>query len=150
LRSLQPHNFEPQESRVPVESVSAQWIENQVFLLRDRNDFPLVMTQPGGVNGADLLPLSLIGCVAWDVVSILKKMHKSIDSLVITAESERESEPPWRFTRITITYRLRGDNLKETDVRRAIELAEKKYCSIYATLQPVVELRSEIEIETTG
>ena len=28
----------------------------------DHNDFPIVMTQPQGVTGADLLPLSLIGC----------------------------------------------------------------------------------------
>jgi len=33
-------------------------------LLRGRNAFPIVMSQPDGANGADLLPLSLIGCAA--------------------------------------------------------------------------------------
>ena len=132
---------------MPVETVSANWIDGQVFLLRDHNDFPLIMTQPGGVNGADLLPLSLIGCAAWDVISILKKQRQSISGFAVTAASEREGEAPWKFTRITITYRLAGRDLDEAAIRRAIELAEKKYCSIYATLQPVVELTSELVIE---
>jgi putative redox protein len=46
------------------ETVRVDWISDRLFLLRDRNDFPILMTQPQGVNGADLLPLSLIGCSA--------------------------------------------------------------------------------------
>lgn len=133
---------------MPVEAVSASWIEGQVFLLRDHHDFPLVMTQPAGVNGADLLPLSLIGCAAWDVMSILQKQRQPISSFKVTAESEREQDAPWRFTRIKITYRVAGTNLDETAIRRAIELTEEKYCSVYATLRPVVELTSELIMDS--
>jgi putative redox protein len=128
------------------ETVQAQWIEGNVFLLRDRSDFPLVMTQPNGVNGADLLPLSLIGCAAWDVMSILQKQRQLVHSLRVTAESEREDEPPWRFKRIRIRYHIHGTNLNAAHVQRAIELSEEKYCSIYATLRQAIELTSELDL----
>ena len=129
-----------------METVQAKWVENNVFLLHDRFGFPLVLTQPNGVNGADLLPLSLIGCAAWDVIAILQKQRQSVSNFYVTAESEREAEPPWRFTRIHIHYRIHGTNLAPDRVQRAIELTETKYCAIYATLRQAIQLTSDYEI----
>jgi hypothetical protein len=33
------------------EKVQVDWIKDQVFLLQDRDQFPIVMAQPNGVNG---------------------------------------------------------------------------------------------------
>jgi putative redox protein len=131
---------------MPIETVRADWIEGQVFLLRDRAGFPVVMTQPMGVNGADLLPLSLIGCTAWDVIAILKKQRQPVTRLEVTAESLRDEDPPWRYRKINILYKLAGEGLSPERVQRAIELSETKYCSIYATLRDVVEITSTFEI----
>jgi len=128
------------------ETVHAEWVRDEVFLLKDHFDFPLVMTQPQGVNGADLLPLSLIGCAGWDVIAILKKQRQQVTYLEVSAESQRDEAPPWRFRRILIHYRLRGRNLVTERVKRAIDLAETKYCSVYATLRDAVEIQSEFEI----
>jgi len=128
------------------ETVHAEWVRDEVFLLKDHFDFPLVMTQPQGVNGADLLPLSLIGCAGWDVIAILKKQRQQVTCLEVSAESQRDEAPPWRFRRILIHYRLRGRNLVPERVKRAIDLAETKYCSVYATLRDAVEIQSEFEI----
>ena len=128
------------------ETVRVDWISDQVFLLRDRNSFPIVMTQPHGVNGADLLPLSLIGCAAWDIMSIVQKQHQHVTEFVVIAESERDTEPPWRFRKIRIRYRFTGRNLKAAAIERAIALSETKYCSIYATLREIVDIQSEHEI----
>ena len=129
-----------------VETVCIDWVRDQVFLMRDRFGFPIVMTQPSGVNGADLLPLSVIGCSVWDILSILQKQRQRLTNLQVTAESEREEEPPWRFRKIHILYRFTGHGLSENHIRRAIELTESKYCSTYATLRQVVELTSEYRI----
>jgi putative redox protein len=131
---------------MPIETVHAEWIRDRVFLLRDRFDFPVVMTQPQGVNGADLLPLSLIGCSAWDVMDILQKQRQEVTDLQVSAESERDESPPWRFRRIRLLYRVTGRDLSPDLVRRAIELSETRYCSIFATLRDVVELTSEYQI----
>jgi putative redox protein len=128
------------------ETVRVDWISDQVFLLHDRHGFPIVLAQPQGVNGSDLLPLSLIGCSAWDVIGILRKQRQQVTHLAVFADSERDPDPPWRIRKIRILYRITGRNLKPESITRAIELAETKYCSIYATLQEAVEIRSEYEI----
>ncbi|HEX7432999.1 MAG TPA: OsmC family protein [Anaerolineaceae bacterium] len=129
-----------------IETVHADWVKDQVFILKDHLDFPIVMTQPNGANGADLLPLSLIGCAVWDVQSILIKQRQPITAISVTADSEREDEAPWRFLKIHIHYTIRGRRLEEKQVKKAIELAETKYCSIYATLKAAIEIDSDFEI----
>jgi putative redox protein len=129
-----------------IETVHADWVKDQVFILKDHLDFPIVMTQPHGANGADLLPLSLIGCAVWDVQSILIKQRQPITAISVTADSEREDEAPWRFLKIHIHYTIRGYRLEEKQVKKAIELAETKYCSIYATLKAAIEIDSDFEI----
>jgi putative redox protein len=135
---------------MPTETVRVDWIADQMFLLRDRSGFPIVMTQPNGVNGADLLPLSLIGCAVWDVVLILRKQRQQITGVTVGATSERDDDPPWQFKRIRIVYTLTGRSLNAEHVRRAIELSEEKYCAIYATLRAVVELTSEFVLVEEG
>lgn len=135
---------------MPTETVRADWVESQVFLLRDHvrdhAGFPVVMTQPNGVLGADLLPMSLIGCALWDVVAILRKQRQHVTGAQASAESVRDDQPPWRFREIRIRYRIMGRSLKPDRVRRAIELTETKYCSVYATLHDAVHIVSEVEI----
>jgi putative redox protein len=132
------------------ESVSVEWVHDHVFLMRDHQDFPVVMTQPMGVSGADLLPLSLVGCAIWDVMAILLKQRQKVSRCEVSAESERDADPPWRFRRIRIVYHLTGKSLDEKAVERAIRLVEEKYCSVYATLKGAVELVSEYQIQEDG
>jgi len=106
----------------------------------------VVMTQPEGVSGADLLPMSLIGCAAWDVASILKKQRQQLTSLEVAAHCERDEQPPWQFRRIRIVYQVRGHGLAEDKVRRAVDLAEQKYCSVYVTLRLALEIEHEIHL----
>lgn len=131
---------------MPRETVTAEWVRDQVFLLRDHQGFPIVMANPGGVLGADLLPLSLIGCAIWDVMEILRKQRQPVRSLEVEAHSEREDERPWRFRRIRVVYRIRGTNVDRAAVERAVRLTEDKYCSTFATLRPAIEIVSEVEL----
>lgn len=126
--------------------VVANWVAEDVFLLRDRHGFPVVMTQPHGVNGSDLLPLSLIGCAAWDVLAILRKQRQTVTGLRVTADSEQDPDPPWRFRRIDILYEFHGPGLSADKIQRAIELSQEKYCSVYITLRDAVTVTSRFEI----
>jgi putative redox protein len=128
------------------EIVTADWVRDQVFQLRDHAGFPIIMAQPNGVLGADLLPLSLIGCAIWDVVNILRKQRQPFVRFEVDAESERDPEPPWRFRKIELVYRVWGNGVDPKAVERAIRLTEEKYCSVYATLKAAVELASRVEI----
>jgi len=129
-----------------IETVTATWVRDQVFLLRDHQGFPIVMANPGGVLGADLLPLSLIGCAIWDVMDILRKQRQPVRRLEVEAHSERDETPPWRFRRIRVVYRIWGSAVDRAAVERAVRLTEDKYCSIVATLKPAVEIVSQVEL----
>ena len=131
---------------MPTETVTADWVREQIFQLRDHAGFPIVMAQPDGVLGADLLPLSLIGCAIWDVVNILRKQRQPLTRCEVHAESERDAEPPWRFRKIELVYRIWGTQIDPAAVERAIRLTEDKYCSVYATLKEAIELTSRVEI----
>ncbi len=138
---------------MPIETVTATWLGEQSFLLKDHQGFPILMAQPEGVLGADLLPLSLIGCAAWDVVSILRKQKQSVRRCEVQATSERDDDPPWRFRRIHILYRIWGGGIDPQAVERAIRLTEEKYCSVFVTLNAAIDLVSHFEIlaeETPG
>jgi putative redox protein len=80
------------------------------------------------------------------VVAILKKQRQQVTGLEVSAESERDDAPPWRFRRIRVVYHLTGKGLTAHKVQRAIDLAQEKYCSIYATLRDAVVIESAYEI----
>jgi len=128
------------------ETVSLDWIRERQFLMHDRSGFPIVMDHPNGVNASDLLPLSLIGCSSYDVIAILEKQKQNVMDLAVTAESTRDPNPPWIFRKIRVHYKVSGHGLLEAKVSKAIELAEEKYCGVFATLKEAVEITSDFEI----
>lgn len=131
---------------MPLETVSLDWIKDRRFELRDRNGYSIVMDQPDGVNASDLLPLSLIGCSAYDVIAILQKQRQDVADLAVSAQSTRDPDPPWRYRKIHVQYKVSGRDLDPKKVRRAIHLAEEKYCGVYATLRDAVEITNGLEI----
>ena len=128
------------------ETVNLDWIHNRQFIMHDRNGFPIVMDQPNGLNAADLLPLSLIGCSSYDVVAILEKQRQKVTDLAVTAESTRDPDPPWIFRKIHVHYKVSGLGLDPGKVAKAIQLAEEKYCGVFSTLKQAVEITSNFEI----
>lgn len=131
---------------MPFEKVTVEWMHDQVFTLRDHQGYSIVMAQPEGVLGADLLPLSLIGCAGWDVMNILRKQRQEVRRFEVEAESERDDTAPWVFRAIHVRYKLWGSMLEQAAIERAIHLTEEKYCSIYVTLKLAIKLTSEYEI----
>ena len=99
-----------------------------------------------GAKPSDLLPISLAACTAYDIVNILYKQRQDLKELEATMESEQDPDPPWTFRRIAVKYVARG-RVDPQKAQKALELSEQKYCSISATLRPVVELAFQIEVE---
>jgi putative redox protein len=104
-------------------------------------------TDPDG-NGAkpsDLLPISLAACTAWDVVNILRKQRQALRGLEVRIASEQEPEAPWAFTSIDLHFVLSGD-VDERKAERAIEVSERKYCAVAATIRASVAISLSFEI----
>ncbi len=93
--------------------------------------------------------LSLAGCTASDVVSILQKKRVKLDDFEINISAEITEEHPRVFTKIDLEYVFYGDNIAEKDVERAIELSETKYCGGAAMLEKAIEINHAYKIEKT-
>ena len=101
---------------------------------------PEVGGEDEGPRPMELLMVSLGGCTAMDVVSILKKMRVDLESMTINIDSEQAPEHPKIFTKINIEYNFTGKDIKDEDVKRAIELSQDKYCSVSAMLKEKAEI----------
>jgi putative redox protein len=125
--------------------VHLHWNPEEEFSLSDESDHRIVMKKPKGISPSDLLPMALIGCTSYDVVEILKKQRQGLRQLNVTAEAEQDEDPPWKFRRIHIRYQAVG-KVDLEKLRKAIEISEGKYCSVYATLKDAIDITHEAEV----
>jgi putative redox protein len=126
--------------------VTLHWNTEEQFVLSDDGDYRINLTKPKGVSPSDLLPMSLIGCTSYDVVEILRKQRQELHQLNVTAEAVQDETPPWRFRKIHIHYQVIGEGIEIEKVRKAIQISEEKYCSVYATLRDAIEITHDVEV----
>ncbi len=74
--------------------------------------------------------MGLGGCSSVDVVNILEKARQKVISCHVDIESERADAIPAVFTRIHLAFVVKGSNIKESQVQRAVSLSAEKYCSV--------------------
>ena len=140
------HRTQRKGMNMLIETVHLDWIKERQFLMHGHTGFPIVMDHPNGVSASDLLPLSLIGCSSYDVVSILEKQRQKVMNLAVNAESTRDPNPPFTFRKIHVHYKVSGSGLDPEKVAKAIQLSEEKYCGVFATLKKAIEITSDFEI----
>ena len=111
---------------------------------------PSVGGDNDGFRPMELMALSLAGCTAMDVISILLKKRQQVTKFEVIVRSDRASEHPRVFTRMNIDYFIEGKEIDSTAVERAIELSVEKYCPAQAMLREAVELIHTHHIEDTN
>jgi putative redox protein len=134
-----------------------QWLEGRAFVGESGSGHALVMDgapEAGGRNlGIRPLEMLLIGlgaCTAFDVVHILEKGREAITHCEVDLEAERAASEPKVFTKIHLTYKLRGRDLKPAAVERAITLSQEKYCSATAMLAKTAKITHSWTVEEEG
>ena len=105
-----------------------------------------------GIRPMEMMGISLAGCTAMDVISILQKKQQDITAFEVKAHADRAHDHPKVFTHVTVTYLVTGHNVDEKALVRSIELSATKYCPAQAMLSKVVliELKYEIYEEEGG
>lgn len=82
-----------------------------------------------GARPMETLLVGLGGCASFDVVHILRKSRQMVSDCVAEIEAERVDAVPAVFKKIHLHFIVSGENLKEAQVKRAVELSAEKYCS---------------------
>lgn len=137
----------------PTSSVQLGWHGGFKFSAEDAHGHKLTIDAPENEGGAfegmmpgDLLLSSLGSCSGIDVVNILQRQRQNVTGIEISVTGEQLPDAPWTWVAIRLEYTVRGKDLRESAVRRAIELSEEKYCSIGATIAGRAEISSRFTI----
>ncbi len=133
----------------PTSSVQVEWQDGFRFEARDTHGHSVIVDAPqnagdefAGMMPGDLLLTSLAACSGIDVVNILRRQRQDVSGVEIGVTGEQLPDAPWTWVAIRLHYTIRGRGLRESAVRRAIELSETKYCSIGATIGGRAEISS--------
>lgn len=103
--------------------------------------------RPGpGPSPVEAVLASLSACTGMDVVLILGKMRKTLESLRIEVNAERRDEHPRIFTRLELVYHADGPDLDAASVLRAVKLSHDTYCSVSAMLEPAVKMDFKVVV----
>ena len=102
-------------------------------------------------NGEAISPMESVllavgACSSIDVVDILKKRRLTVHDCERDLTAERAEQPPRVFTAIHAHYKVKGDNLSDKDVDRAVALSAEKYCSVMLMLKGNVNITTSYEI----
>ena len=98
-----------------------------------------------GPSPVQMLVLGLAGCMAADVVDIVRKGRHSLTGFSAHIVAERAQEPPTRVVRAQLHFHVRGD-VPTTAVERAIALSRDKYCSVWHSLRQDIELTTSFDV----
>ena len=107
---------------------------------------PSVGGENDGFRPMELMAISLAGCTAMDVISILRKKRQDVKSYEVKVHADQEDQHPHVFTHAVIEYLVSGHDVDEAAVIRAIELSAKRYCPAQSMLNKVMEIELHYEI----
>lgn len=115
---------------------TVKWADGAMFVGESGSGHSVVMDGPADLGGRNLGPrpmemllLGTGGCATFDVMSMLKKSRQKVVDCRVELDAERADAVPAVFTRITMHFVVTGVGLKESQVKRAVELSAQKYCS---------------------
>jgi len=107
---------------------------------------PDVGGQNTGFRPMELMLVSLGGCTAMDVISILKKMRQDVAGFEVRVSGDRATEHPKVFTQLRIEYVVTGRNLDRAAVEKAVNLSATRYCSAQAMLSKAAPIETVITL----
>ena len=108
--------------------------------------YPAFGGENGGFRPMELMALSLAGCTAMDVLSILKKKRQDLTEFEVKVNTERAEEHPKVFTEANIEYLVTGHGVEEKALVRAIELSAMRYCPAQGMLAKVFPIHLTYQI----
>jgi len=98
-----------------------------------------------GASPVQMLVIALAGCMAADVVDIVRKGRHALTGFRAEITAHRAPEPPTRVVSASLRFHVEG-NVPATTVERAIALSHDKYCSVWHSLRQDIQLTTAFDI----
>ena len=129
------------------------WQQGLTFTGTADSGFSVPLGADSAVGGADdgfrpleLMAVSLAGCTAMDVISILRKKRQDVTAFEVRVHAELAQKHSHVFTHVKIEYLVNGHHVDPAAVERAMELSKTTYCPAQAMLARAVEIELSYQI----
>ncbi len=117
------------------------------------NGFEIILDAEPQVGGKDRGPrpkpfmkLSVAGCTAMDVISILYKMRVEVEEFNVHVDGELTEEHPKHYRKMHLIYEFKGKNLPYEKLEKAVKLSQDRYCGVSFVYKKIMELTYEIVV----
>ncbi len=136
---------------------TVKWVDGVMFLGESGSGHAVIMDgapDQGGRNmGArpmEMILIGLGGCASFDVMTMLQKGRQAVSDCSVELTAERADAVPAVFSKIHLNFLVTGTDLKDSQVKRAVELSAEKYCSASIMLEAAgVEITHSYRVEST-
>ena len=115
---------------------TVKWVDGVMTLGESGSGHSVVMDGPPELGGKNhgLRPMEMLllgtgGCAVFDVLTTLKKSRQVITDCRVDLQAERAAATPAVFTAINLHFVVEGNEIKDKQVARAVQLSAEKYCS---------------------
>jgi len=98
-----------------------------------------------GPSPMQLLAQAIAGCMAIDVVLILKKGRHPLEALRVSCSGDRAPDPPRRYTSINLAFNVTGA-VPAAAVERAIALSRETYCSVWHSVRQDIDFTVTFDV----
>ena len=115
---------------------TVKWLDGAMFIGESGSGHSVVMDGPEDLGGRNqsLRPMEMLllgtgGCAIYDVISMLKKSRQPVTDCRVELQATRVDAVPAVFESMNLHFVVTGNGVKESQVKRAVELSAEKYCS---------------------
>ncbi len=130
--------------------VETQWMGKMQFNALV-NGHTIVMDAPERVGGEDHGPIpkpfvltALSGCTGMDIVAILRKSGKQVNSFNIKVEGEISKQAPIEYVAVHLVYEFEGDESFKEDAIGAVTVSQEKYCGVSHMLKKIMPVTWDV------
>lgn len=125
-----------------------KWTGGNSFIGSNPDGHSIVIDgdKKSGLTPMELLLISAGSCACIDLVMILKKARQKVIDAWVEVGGIRREEMPRYYTDIELHFVVKGIEIKEHHVKRAIDLAMEKYCSSSAQLAALADIKTSYAI----
>lgn len=132
---------------------SVKWVGDMTFLGRSASGHNVVFDASGSETSAAPSPMEMVlmtmgACASVDVVDALNTDKSSVVTCDVEIDGHRIDNAPRVFDTVTATFMIKGDNVTEAQVEKAVKDSETKYCSVAKMLEGKVKITFEYQIAT--
>ena len=130
--------------------VETQWMGKMQFnsLI---NGHTVMMDAPEKSGGEDSAPIpkpfvlsALSGCTGMDIVALLRKAKKEVDSFDIKVTGELTKQAPIQYVAIHLVYTFKGDEMNKEAALNAVSDSQEKYCGVSSMLKKIMPVTWDI------